>query len=86
MESITGLKNNEKKSLFNLGVREKTILSILAFGFFFIAILIWGSFINADNLYVDLPNKFQTPSLSHLFGTDWVGRDMLTRTIKGLRI
>ena len=86
MESITGLKNNEKKSLFNLGVREKTILSILAFGFFFIAILIWGSFIKADNLYVDLPNKFQTPSLSHLFGTDWVGRDMLTRTIKGLSL
>lgn len=86
MESITGLKNNEKKSLFNLGVREKTILSILAFGFFFIAILIWGSFIKVDNLYVDLPNKFQTPSLSHLFGTDWVGRDMLTRTIKGLSL
>ena len=86
MESITGSKNNEKKSLFNLGVREKTILSILAFGFFFIAILIWGSFIKADNLYVDLPNKFQTPSLSHLFGTDWVGRDMLTRTIKGLSL
>ncbi|WP_229263725.1 ABC transporter permease [Cohnella cholangitidis] len=26
------------------------------------------------------------PSVEHLFGTDWLGRDMFTRTIKGLRL
>ena len=26
----------------------------------------------------------QGPSLEHIFGTDWMGRDMFTRTIKGL--
>lgn len=86
MENIKDLKNKDKKSLFNLGVREKTIFSIGLFISFFIIILIWGSFIDAENLYVDLLNKFQPPSMSHLFGTDWVGRDMLTRTIKGLSI
>lgn len=86
MENIKDLKNKDKKSLFNLGVREKTIFSIGLFISFFIIILIWGSFIDAENLYVDLLNKFQAPSMSHLFGTDWVGRDMLTRTIKGLSI
>ncbi|HAS73671.1 MAG TPA: ABC transporter permease, partial [Clostridiales bacterium UBA8960] len=30
--------------------------------------------------------KFEKPSVTHLFGTDWVGRDMFLRTIKGLGI
>ena len=85
MENIKDVKK-EKKALFNLGVREKTIFSIGLFVSFFVIILIWGSFIDAENLYVDLLNKFRGPSMSHLFGTDWVGRDMLTRTIKGLSI
>lgn len=85
MENIKDVKT-EKRALFNLGVREKTIFSIGLFVSFFVIILVWGSFIDAENLYVDLLNKFQAPSMSHLFGTDWVGRDMLTRTIKGLSI
>lgn len=86
MENINDINKSKKKSLFNFGVREKTIFSIGLFIFFFVAILVWGSFIGEDNLYVDLTNKFQSPSLAHLFGTDWVGRDMLTRTIKGLSL
>lgn len=85
MENIKDVKK-EKSPLFNLGVREKTIFSIGLFVSFFAIILIGGSFIDAENLYVDLLNKFQAPSMYHLFGTDWVGRDMLTRTIKGLSI
>ncbi len=86
MENIKETRNTQKRTLLNLGVREKTIFSIGLFIFFFVAILVWGSFIGEDNLYVDLLNKFQSPSFAHLFGTDWVGRDMLTRTIKGLSI
>lgn len=26
----------------------------------------------------------QPPSFEHIFGTDWMGRDMFTRTMKGL--
>jgi peptide/nickel transport system permease protein len=69
-----------------LGIREKTILSIGAFTIFFIAILIIGSLINENLLYVDLSNIFAQPSGGHIFGTDWVGRDMLVRTIKGLSL
>ena len=56
MENIKDVKK-EKKALFNLGVREKTIFSIGLFVSFFVIILIWGSFIDAENLYVDLLNK-----------------------------
>ena len=30
--------------------------------------------------------KMQPPSFSHIFGTDWMGRDMFIRTIKGLSL
>lgn len=35
---------------------------------------------------VDLGSKFLPPSASHWFGTDWMGRDMLARTLQGLRL
>jgi peptide/nickel transport system permease protein len=34
----------------------------------------------------DLPNKLQPPSLEHPFGTDQLGRDLLTRCLYGGRI
>ena len=34
----------------------------------------------------DFSRKNLAPSWEHLFGTDWMGRDMLLRTIKGLSI
>lgn len=69
-----------------LGIRERTILSIGIFSAFFTAILIAGSLIGEDSLYVDLANIFAPPGKEHLFGTDWVGRDMLVRTVKGLSL
>lgn len=69
-----------------LGIREKTILSISIFTLFFIVLLITGSLIGEKSLYVDLTNIFAPPGGGHIFGTDWVGRDMLVRTIKGLSL
>ncbi|MGG0642440.1 ABC transporter permease [Sporosarcina gallistercoris] len=48
--------------------------------------LIAGIFINKDALGVDLQQRNIPPSLEHLFGTDWLGRDMLARTLKGLSL
>jgi len=36
--------------------------------------------------FVDFRNRHQPPSLTHLFGTDNVGRDNFTRVIFGLRV
>ena len=33
----------------------------------------------------DIPNKLQTPSLAHLFGTDDLGRDIFNRIVYGAR-
>lgn len=41
---------------------------------------------NPSGLAANLEQRNLGPSLSHPFGTDWLGRDMLTRTIKGLAL
>lgn len=86
MDKAENMGIGAKLRLFNLGLREKVIISIAAFGTFFIAVLVAGSLIDMDAIRVDLANLFVIPSLAHPFGTDWVGRDMLLRTVKGLSI
>lgn len=44
-----------------------------------------GSFLIETKIPINLMEKNQAPSFRHLFGTDWLGRDMLLRTVKGLQ-
>lgn len=69
-----------------LDYRKKVLLSTGVFAMLIVLILIASRFILADDLQVDLLSKFEEPSLAYPFGTDWVGRDMLLRTVKGLGI
>ena len=39
-----------------------------------------------DPFKIDVPNKFQPPSFSHIMGTDNLGRDVFSRVIAGSRI
>jgi peptide/nickel transport system permease protein len=39
-----------------------------------------------DPAYIDLPNRLASPSSAHWFGTDELGRDILSRAIYGARI
>ena len=81
---MSDIKCSEKRKFtsFEFGIREKTILSLSIFVVFFI--IIAGSVINPEKFSIDLINKNQSPSLTHIFGTDWIGRDMFFRTLKGL--
>lgn len=75
-----------EKHFTALGIREKTMLSTAVFLAVFILVMTFGIFITEDQLMVDLEKTFIQPGSGHLFGTDWVGRDMLLRTLKGLSI
>ena len=75
-----------EKHFTALGIREKTMLSTAVFLAVFILVMTFGIFITEDQLMVDLEQTFIKPGSGHLFGTDWVGRDMLLRTLKGLSI
>ncbi|MBO1900524.1 ABC transporter permease [Leucobacter weissii] len=58
-----------------------------------LAYLVWVSFSGmllpgvplADPLTVDLTQKFLPPGGGHWFGTDYLGRDVLSRTLLGVR-
>ncbi|MDQ0901271.1 MULTISPECIES: ABC transporter permease [unclassified Paenibacillus] len=69
-----------------LNVRKKMVLLLAISSSFLVAILILSFLLSNDNLRLSTASKNLAPSLEHLFGTDWLGRDMFTRTIKGLRL
>lgn len=60
-----------------------TIFVVLAF-IYLIGVFFWGIFMNPDQYAVHYENKFIAPCLAHPFGTDFMGRDMFARCIKGL--
>lgn len=51
-----------------------------------VAIYVSGSFLPDSALRADFNQKFLAPSFKHPFGTDYLGRDMFVRTIKGLSL
>ncbi|WP_297979892.1 ABC transporter permease [uncultured Methanobrevibacter sp.] len=74
------------KGLFSsLNLRQKTILTIALTGLVLLLIFISGMFIDV-NITTDFSSRMCSPSFDHIFGTDWMGRDMFTRTIKGLSL
>lgn len=69
-------KNTREKMIWLLGFSIVLLISIIILSFL----------LSNDNLRLNTASKNLSPSLKHLFGTDWLGRDMFTRTIKGLRL
>ena len=76
--------DKEQWFLFRANLRTKTIIIIALSVIVIISILISGSFIK--EIPTSFVNANQLPSLEHLFGTDWMGRDMFQRTIAGLSL
>lgn len=78
---------SKTRSLFFFGkmnLRTKTLLLISLTSLLLLAIVINSFFINVGNITTNFGSRNLAPSLEHLFGTDWLGRDMFERTMKGL--
>jgi peptide/nickel transport system permease protein len=52
----------------------------------FAAILVASSLVGESGIATHLESRHLPPSLSRLLGTDWLGRDMFTRVLLGLRL
>ncbi|WP_053364922.1 ABC transporter permease [Bacillus sp. FJAT-27245] len=72
--------------ILSLNRRKKTLVSIVV-AFAYLAAVILGSFLlDEGKIATNLLNRNSPPSPAHWFGTDWLGRDMFTRTIMGLSL
>ena len=70
--------------LGSMNLRTKTLLAIGLSAFILILVVIISFTIDPKSITTNWSMMNQPPSFEHIFGTDWLGRDMFIRTLKGL--
>jgi peptide/nickel transport system permease protein len=80
----TVVKVERKGLIRGLNLRQKTILLISLMSLLLLTVLFSSLYIDNSALSTNFDSRNLAPSLQHPFGTDWMGRDMFTRTIIGL--
>lgn len=68
----------------NMNLRTKTLLTIAITVSILVLVVISSLLINSVDITTNFDAMSLPPSFEHLFGTDWLGRDMFIRTLKGL--
>ena len=66
------------------GNRRRMLVGIVAAAAFLVAVVVAGRLLWGAALATDFGQKNLSPCAAHPFGTDWMGRDMLARTLAGL--
>jgi len=66
--------------------RSRTLVRIGLGVAVLVAVVLAGSVLAPAAALTDLPARRLPPSWAHPFGTDWLGRDVLARTLVGLRL
>ena len=79
-------RRNVAKQLFSAAKEDRSLLFSFAFIFLLVVFSIFGEYIAIDShMNIHLPEKFLPPSLKNLFGTDFLGRDVMSIIILGSR-
>ena len=66
--------------------RQKTLWGIALCALLLLAIIVSPWVMGDDGLSPVLTQRNQPPHLAHPFGTDWLGRDMLSRSLHGMSL
>lgn len=66
--------------------RKKALLLFCTAAVLLCAVAVAGIFLGGRAMQTDFSQKNLAPSLQYPFGTDWMGRDMLARTLTGLSL
>ena len=69
-----------------LNRRQRTLLLLFLTLAVLLAVTLAGALLTQRAMETDFSRMNFSPSLSFLFGTDWMGRDMLARTLAGLSL
>ena len=80
------MTKNRKKGTFMMkkwNRRQRLVLWLALSLIFLAAVCIGGMFCGDAARETDFARKNIAPCLKYPFGTDWLGRDMFTRTVKG---
>ncbi len=88
MEETLVMQELQKQSFSSsprkLTLRQRTLLTIAIAVAILLAVVIGAMHLGEAGLHTNFLAQNQAPSLHHPLGTDWLGRDMLTRTLCGL--
>jgi len=66
--------------------RQRTLITCFLALLLLAGVAAGGLLISEEKISANLEIRNLPPSLDHPFGTDWLGRDMFARTIKGLTL
>ncbi len=77
---------NRRFSRLHTNRRQRTVIVIALAAVFLLSLLVGAQFMDEAGLSTSLTERNLSPALTHPFGTDWLGRDMLVRTVKGLSL
>ncbi|GGW26352.1 ABC transporter permease [Arenibacter certesii] len=81
-----GTKYLPLKRSENWNRRKRALMTSVIAIILLMVLVVSGFFIGTDGLAVNFDASNSAPSLTHPFGTDWLGRDMFVRTVKGLTL
>ena len=66
--------------------RRRMGIFLVCAGLILLAVMVSGILLDGTAAETDFSRKNLAPGAGHLFGTDWMGRDMLARTLAGLSL
>ncbi|MEY8508471.1 ABC transporter permease [Lachnospiraceae bacterium 42-17] len=66
--------------------RTRVMIYIGFASVYLLGIFFWGLFMPESGYDVNYADKLLPPGSGHLFGTDFMGRDMLMRSVKGISV
>jgi len=82
-------KKSRLQETWNRFLRNKlAVIGLLICVFIMLAAIVAPLIANYDTdaIRINVPNRLQSPSIKHIFGTDELGRDILARIVHGARI
>lgn len=90
---LKNVESNKKRSLWleawrRMKKNKAAIVSLIIIAIFVLIAIFADAMFNYEEVVIktDVPNRLQSPSSEHLFGTDELGRDILARIAHGIRI
>ncbi|WRS28424.1 ABC transporter permease [Oscillospiraceae bacterium MB08-C2-2] len=74
----------QKLGVSPFNTRVKVLIYVAVAAVYLIGVFLWGVNMPESSYAIRYADKFLPPSWEHLFGTDFMGRDMFYRCVKGL--